>query len=228
MEHEYLPANPAEFRFADLSFYDRVEREFGTHGFQTLGDWEDVTVSRTFPQMRTFIRQMVNADGSTVASIYHVKIRGWMKLLTFVGVLPAHMRTMDLESEFADRTFLCSSNTLGQDLSSGVTGIERQTLPVETTPETLLAAHRSKLTQLGETGGQSPVVIRTPGDALAMQHRVQALKNREKQSAGYVDIEQFDRCGRGSGESPEIQQMPAQLARLQAQEIAASGNAPTR
>src|SRR5436190_10025104 len=49
-EHEYVQVNPAEFRFADLSFYDRAEREFETHGFQSLGDWEDVTVSRTYPQ----------------------------------------------------------------------------------------------------------------------------------------------------------------------------------
>src|SRR3954466_3196553 len=66
-EHEYVPVNPAEFRFADLAFYDRVERELETHGFRSLGDWEDVTLSRTYPKMRTFIRHMVSADGSSVA-----------------------------------------------------------------------------------------------------------------------------------------------------------------
>src|SRR4051812_23799871 len=53
-EHEYAAVNAAEFRYADLAFYDRAERELETHGFGSVGDWENVTVSRTYPQMRTF------------------------------------------------------------------------------------------------------------------------------------------------------------------------------
>src|SRR5688500_5881324 len=66
-----LYAQPHEFRHGvradeypgvDVDFYDRTEQFFRSQQFKLLGDIEDVTATREFPQMRTFLRVMTG-DG---------------------------------------------------------------------------------------------------------------------------------------------------------------------
>src|SRR5436189_2995532 len=54
--HEFAAATPAEFPEADLEFYDRVKKELEARKYRSLGDVEDLTLSRIYPQNRTFIR----------------------------------------------------------------------------------------------------------------------------------------------------------------------------
>ncbi len=216
--HEFQAANVAEFRWIDREWYDSAERSLAAMGFRKLGDYEDVTLSRVYPKMRTFIRIMGSADGTTQAGIYHVRMRGWMWLLSLLRVIPSDMRTVDLDTEMEDGTFASSANTLGRDLSSDVAGISRVNVTPETGIAELLAKHREHVAALEGASGHPLPAARTAKDWLAMQHRIQKLKNRAKAEAGFVDIGQFERCATGVGSSPQTHQTRQHLEQLQSRE----------
>jgi hypothetical protein len=217
--HEYRTCHPSEFPSADVAYYDRVERELGTLGFRKIGDHEDMTVSRVYPQMRTFVRALVSADGTTVASIYHIRMRGWMRVLSLFRIIPTHIRTTDFESELVAGTLVCTANSQGGDLSSDVPGIHRQSLPVHLGPAEVWAQHRRCMAELVTSHGPPKTMLRTEADCLALQHRIQAAKNRSKADMGYVDLAQFDRCAKSAPGSGDADAMRAHLERLKREDL---------
>src|SRR5688572_463341 len=59
--HELVQVTPGAFPEADVDFYDRVKRALEAKGYSTLGDVEDLTLSRIYPHNRTFLRLFVDA-----------------------------------------------------------------------------------------------------------------------------------------------------------------------
>ena len=181
------------FRDLDHGFYARAQAEFDAEGFRYLGDIEDRTVSRQFPKMRTFVRLFLGDGGSISGNAYHGKVRGfWMRLLKLVGLLPAKPFYIDLETEFSDRSFVATSNTLGADLSAEVPGILRQTFAQSTPLAEMVQAHRLVIDRRSAEGIM-PLRIYSVGEAWEMQHRLQEVKNAAKAELGYVDHQQIGR-----------------------------------
>src|SRR5512146_2751670 len=54
--HELVRVSPAAFPEADLDFYDRARTELEGKGYTWLADVEDLTLSRIYPNNRTFMR----------------------------------------------------------------------------------------------------------------------------------------------------------------------------
>ncbi len=76
-KHEYRVVDASvDFPGVDHVSYEALEQLLRQEGFVLLGDIEDVTVTRKYPLMRTFIRKMVSADGTITASLYDLAMIG--------------------------------------------------------------------------------------------------------------------------------------------------------
>src|SRR6476646_9989122 len=111
--HELARVDPEQFPEADLDWYDRARKELEAKGYSCLGDVEDLTLSKIYPNNRTFLRLFVDAGRMIRASIYHLHPRGVVvSLLQLVQLFPRHVRVIELSSEVQGK-FLVTSNTHG-------------------------------------------------------------------------------------------------------------------
>ena len=224
--HEFAEVRAASFRDVDHRFYDSKRAELETLGFQYLADIEDLTLSRQYPSMRTFVRALVGDAGTVSAGIYQLKFRGFYRLLQLFGVLARKPFFVDLESEFSDGTFVATSNTATTDLSSSVPEIHRQSLPQETPVARLLAVHREQV-ELRRQKGLIPTRVRSMAEVLSLQDRLQQAKNRHKQSLGYVDGEMTAKIAAKFNNPVGDYHLARELNRLRAQNLAASATEPS-
>src|SRR5688500_5561608 len=146
-QHEFRTVRPDEIRGLDLAFYDRTEQFFRSQQFKLLADVEDVTATREFPKMRTFLRVMSGDGGATQLAFYHIKMRGFYRLLQTFGVLPKNLKMIDLETEMSDGTFIVTANSQGSDTTGAVPGVARFQHPLDTPPGDLLKMHREQVQQ---------------------------------------------------------------------------------
>jgi hypothetical protein len=190
--HEYRTVQPNEIRGLDIAFYDRTQQYFQTQQFKHLGDIEDLTATREFPKMRTFIRVMSGDGGATQLAIYHVKMRGFYRLLQTFNVLPKNLKMVDLETELSDSSFMVTANSQGSDTTGAVPGVVRFQHSLDTGAADLLKLHREQVEQaIRRDPALQPVLVNTLDELIASQHRLQAIKNAHKASIGYMDAKEF-------------------------------------
>ena len=191
--HEFRIVQPSEFRDVDHDFYDRIQKYFQQEQqFRHVADIEDVTATKEFPKMRTFLRVMLGDSGATQLACYHLKMRGYFRLLQIIGVLPKNVKTIDLETEMSDGSFIVTANAEGVDTTGAVPRVARFLHPRDTPPADLLKMHREQVQQacIREPSLQ-PVRVNTLEDVIASQHRLQAIKNAHKASMGYMDAKEL-------------------------------------
>ena len=215
--HEFRAADPRDFPGADLGFYERTQKTLERNGFRFLGDVEDVTATREFPQMRSFLRVMSGDEGALMAAIYHVRLRGLFRLMQFFGALPKQLKMVDLETELSDGTFIVTCNSRGADTTGAVPKIARFQYSIETTPEELLGLHREQIQQAQiREPGLVPVPARTLNEVLGAQNRVQEIKNAHKQKIGYMDQRELQKISGGEW-SPQMQEVADEIERRKRQ-----------
>src|SRR5688572_15613368 len=61
--HEMARVDAAAFPEADIDFYDSAKAELEKRGYKFLADVEDLTMSRIYPQNRTFLRLFIDGGG---------------------------------------------------------------------------------------------------------------------------------------------------------------------
>ena len=211
-QHEYRVVQPREFRDVDIAFYDQTQQIFEREQFRFLADIEDVTATREFPKMRTFLRLMTGDSGTIQAAIYHLKMRGFLRVLQMVGVLPKHIKTVDLESEMSDGSFIVTANAEGVDTTGAVPRVARFLHPRDTPPLELLALHREQIQQAcRREPGLTPVRVNTLDELIASQHRLQAIKNAHKASIGYMDAKELRQIA--GEDSPAVRELAAEFER---------------
>lgn len=196
--HEYRIVSPSEFAGSDIGYYDWMQAFLESYGFRHIADIENVTLARKMPQTRAFIRSMLSADGTVTAGIYDVRLGGWMRLLQLLHALPRDLRTLDLETEFSDGTFVMTSNSLGADNTSSPPQIRKQQYPRATGPADLLSFHQRAVGEaLTQRPDVAPLALSTFDDLLASQHRQQDLKNAYAVSIGFMDRAELMRIADG-------------------------------
>jgi hypothetical protein len=93
---EYVPTRPEQFAHLDLAFYDNARRHLEGAGYTFLADEENITLKMDAGE-RTFLRVLVGREQTTVAFLYHFKVRA------FAG---KDAKVMDLESWFSNGQFV--------------------------------------------------------------------------------------------------------------------------
>jgi hypothetical protein len=212
--HQFQEVTPREFPHIDTAHYDQCERWLAGQGFRKLGDIEDLTLSKVYPELRTFLRVFVSHDGSIAAACYDINPRGWMKLAQWVRLMPRNFRTLDLETEFINGAFLRTSNALGKQLMDAPPSISQNLLPDTTTFEDLLNAHSSAIHEWRQADeGFAPKLHRTLDDVIGMQHREQDITNAWRKEIGYVTPEEMKRMAGKSGQK-NAEQVMREIARI--------------
>ena len=213
--HELVRVSPAAFPEADLDFYDRVRTELEGRRYRWIADVEDLTMSRIYPQNRTFLRLFVDAGGMIRASAYHLHPRGVViSLLQLVQLFPRHLRVIELVSEIQG-TYLVTSNTHGVDRLEPPPEAKVERLPLSTSIEDVVTRHERRITELLRAHPErSPRTFESFEDLLASMARAHVAMARHRQKVGGLSRDELERLkGRPLSASEEaflreVQQKP--------------------
>lgn len=192
--HELVRVSPAAFPEADLEFYDRVRRELEQRHYRCLADVEDLTLSRIYPQNRTFMRMFVDAGGMIRASAYHLHPRGVViSLLQLVQLFPRHLRVLELVTE-VQGTFLVTSNTHGVDRLEPPPEAKVERLPLHTPLTEIIDRHQKRITELLRAHPErAPVSFESLEDVIASVARAHVAMARHRQKVGGLSRDELER-----------------------------------
>jgi hypothetical protein len=192
--HELAKVEPSAFPEADLDFYDRVRVELEGRGYRSIADVEDLTMSRIYPQNRTFLRLLVDAGGMIRASAYHLHPRGVViSLLQLVQLFPRHLRVVELVTEIQG-IFLVTSNTHGVDRLEPPPEAKVERLPLGTSVADVIAAHEKRITALLRMYPErTPVSFESYEDLVASIGRAHVVMSRHRQKVGGLSRDELER-----------------------------------
>lgn len=192
--HELVRVSPAAFPEADLDFYDRVRAQLEARSYRWIADIEDLTMSRIYPQNRTFLRVFIDAGGMVRASAYHLHPRGVViSLLQLVQLFPRHLRVLELVSEIQG-AFLVTSNTHGVDRLEPPPEARVERLPLATPLASVIARHEARITEaIRAHPERAPVPYEGLGDVLASMARAHVVMARHRQRVGGLSRDELER-----------------------------------
>jgi hypothetical protein len=192
--HEMAKVSPEAFPEADIEFYDRAKRELEARGYQFLADVEDLTMSRIYPQNRTFLRLFVDAGGMIRAGAYHVHPRGVViSLLQLVQLYPRHLRVIELVSEIQG-VFLVTANTHGVDRLEPPPEAKVERMPLATSLADVVTTHEKRITELLRAHPERmPTAFESYDDALASMARAHIVMARHRQKVGGLSRDELER-----------------------------------
>lgn len=192
--HELSRVSPAAFPEADLEFYDRARAAFERKLYHWVADVEDLTLTRIYPQNRTFMRVFVDAGRMIRASVYHLHPRGVvMSMLQLVQLYPRHLRVIELVSEIQG-TFLVTSNTHGVDRLEPPPEARIERLRLQTPLDEIVKRHEQRITELLRSFPErAPVNFETFEDIVASIARAHVAMARHRQKVGGLSRDELER-----------------------------------
>jgi hypothetical protein len=192
--HELARVSPAAFPEADLEFYDRARAAFEKKSYRWLADVEDLTLTRIYPQNRTFLRLFVDAGSMIRASVYHLHPRGVvLSMLQLVQLYPRNLRVIELVSE-VQGVFLVTSNTHGIDRLEPPPEARIERLPMVTALDEIVQRHERRITELLRSHPERiPVHFETYEDVLASVGRAHVSMARHRQKVGGLSRDELER-----------------------------------
>jgi hypothetical protein len=213
--HELVQVSPAAFPEADLDFYDRAKKDLEQKAYRWLADVEDLTLSRIYPQNRTFMRLFTDGGRMIRAAVYHLHPRGVViSLLQLVQLYPRHLRVIELVSEVQGQ-FLVTSNTHGVDRLEPPPEAKVERMPLGTRVLDVVIRHEARITEyLRAHPERTPVHFETLDDIVASIGRAHVAMARHRQKVGGLSRDELERLkGRPLSEAEEqflreVQQKP--------------------
>ena len=192
--HELVRVKPEDFPEADLDFYDRAKRDLEGRGYTHLADVEDLTLSRIYPENRTFLRVMIDGGRMIRASVYHLHPRGVVvSLLQVVQLFPRHLRVVELTSE-VQGVFLVTANTHGIDRLEPPPEAKVERLPLSTPLSEIVSRHETRITELLRVHPErTPVHFESLDDILASTARAHVAMARHRQKVGGLSRDELER-----------------------------------
>lgn len=192
--HELTRVSPAAFPEADLEFYDRARAAFERRGYRWIADVEDLTLTRIYPQNRTFLRLFVDAGSMIRASVYHLHPRGIvLSMLQLVQLYPRHLRVIELVSEIQG-VFLVTSNTHGVDRLEPPPEARIERLPLVTPLDEIVKRHELRITELLRAHPErAPVHYESFEDVIGSMARAHVAMARHRQKVGGLSRDELER-----------------------------------
>jgi hypothetical protein len=141
-DNETVLADPFEFTWLDLDYYDAKQRELESFGFQKIRDVEFLLETYVFPETRTFYRSFINTEQDIIAGISHLRmVKPKNTLERMIDI-----RIVTFVSEFSDGTFLnTNNNAKGVNPNMEINSVIMHTFESDTPLEELLEAHKKKM-----------------------------------------------------------------------------------
>ncbi len=200
-KHEYGPAIPRDFPHLDLTFYDRGEQELEQLGFRSVGDWENLTVSRASTSAlgfkRTFFRLALSRDGLVVAALYHARPHLALRLMLSVFGKQSVFKVCEFEVEYSDGSFLVTTNSNAPATPRIPPAMIVDNRPQSTPVAALSALHRQRMNAYtGLIPSIRPLTYYNADDVLASQHRQQTLRSAYRKQIRGISREELAELSR--------------------------------
>lgn len=173
---------------------DRVQKALEAQGYRLLGDYEPLHITGQLGQ-RVMMRCFLSADGSVSANAYAMRPLwpGWIAfVLLFILRKWKTMRVLDCESELSDGRVFATANTGPYNFYDYGPHIVTEYLPIGASVPTVVQRHLSALEQ-ASTGGGKPVPMKDFDEMVAMQTRMQELKNVYRKQVGFATDDELRR-----------------------------------
>jgi hypothetical protein len=175
---QYRPAVDSDFEGLDRDLFDRTTHELTDIGCRHLGDIVNVTMERT-KNVRAVMRIMASVDGSSSIVIDHLPVD------TAAGVKQSQPHlTINIDTEFLDSTFLCTSNSSAMTLKTLPAQLRMDLCPPEMPAAELMHRHEQ---ELGKLKSSDPMITNTLAEVLALQQRKRALTVEFRKLIGFTD-----------------------------------------
>jgi hypothetical protein len=141
-EQEFRIAQETDFPGLDLTGYGEAREFLTASGFTYLGAIENLTITAVHPANRTFMAAYANEAGDITAFFYQMQ----------------HVRVQDFSTWLQGDRLLLTTNAEADKLTPAPSA-NRETLPHDTPPTTLLARHLERVQDLdaAEPGIIQPV-----------------------------------------------------------------------
>ena len=194
-EHEYREVAPTDFPYADVGFYDRVQKELEGLGFRKLADLEDLTLSRVYPETRTFVRVMIDDAALIRAGAFHLRPRGGLTgLFSVLGVIPRHVHVLELVSELPRGRFLITAPTRGLDRLDPPPEVRIDRLAPGTSTRELVEHHRRRIQEhLRANVAHTPVSMDGLDAVIASVQRGHVAASNHRQRIGRLSKDELER-----------------------------------
>ena len=213
-----VPAAEADFRNLDLAMYRRTAREMEAAGFAWLCVYaiREVSESPTTLLAPTFIRAWIMGAEGIVGSYYQKRAR-WGRLATklrvglangrlfdtpafvFKAAMPRHC--IEFSSEFADGSFVTTSNAEAAESIGMPPQLERKFHRYGTSAGTLLQDHHARIAAASQArGGARPLAMAAAEDLHAMLDREGAVKRDHRAAIGWITHAELLKMSKGKPE----------------------------
>jgi len=212
-QFEYAPVNAREFSHLDLSWYDASQRWLEERGFAWLGDEENLTFRRTSKGNRTLLRTMLGRDGTWITYLYHFKPAGLARALAANG-----FRILELQTQFANGTFVCTSNAEEAGKLDAPPGVDALRLPANTCLDAIVEAHAQRVSA-AQAANPGVAALRMAGleEVHRAQNILQGIKAAFRRNVGITKQELERLAGNRLG-AQQIDALYSEVEKLHAEQ----------
>jgi len=200
--HCYRQVEAREFSHLDLNFYDRTMHEIQMRGFRHVGDVENLTVKEGGMDPRAFLRLGLSLDGTIQSAVYQIKPRIWWRIILWLSRTKLS-KAIDFETEFADGSFVMTSNAKLAGLLDSPPLIFAEFHPEEASVEPLYERHRIRVREHIDVRNTQPVKLFSLHDLLESQHRMEKIKSEFRERIGWLKKSEWDRLAAHPNETTD-------------------------
>jgi hypothetical protein len=212
-QFEYAPVNAREFGHLDLSWYDASQRWLEERGFGWLGDEENLTFRRTSKGNRTLLRTMLGRDGTWITYLYHFKPAGLAPALAANG-----FKILELQTQFANGTFVCTSNAEEAGKLDPPPGVDTLRLPANSSLDAIVEAHAQRVSAaLAVNPGVAALRMSGLEDIHRAQNVLQGIKAAFRRDVGITKQELERLAGNRLG-AQQIDALYSEVEKLHAEQ----------
>ena len=138
-----------------------------------------------------------------MAGIYHPRAVFWLSVVLFFTKFRMR-KTLDLETEYSDGSFLVTSTANCGDMMKSPPMIHSKSLSHKATFQEVLEMHRLRMRVYQEMNPAiRPCSVQTTDGLLAAQNRMQALKAAFRNETGAISKEELEKLSNGHAELAE-------------------------
>jgi len=212
-QFEYAPVNAREFGHLDLGWYDASQRWLEERGFGWLGDEENLTFRRTSKGNRTLLRTMLGRDGIWITYLYHFKPAGLARALAANG-----FRILELQTQFANGTFVCTSNAEAAGQLDSPPGVDALRLPANSSLDAIVESHAQRVSAaLADKPGVAALRMGGLEDIHRAQNVLQGIKAAFRRDVGITKQELERLAGNRLG-AQQIDALYSEVEKLHAEQ----------
>jgi hypothetical protein len=174
-EHEFRILTAGELPPLDRSDYDALHRDLSAQGFRHLGFLEDLTLSRVYPEERTYVAMYVSADHRVTAATWRL----------------SNGQSLEFETVMLDGRALITSNAQPDKLAPPP-GVDKLVLAAGTAPEILLTRHGERLAAFQRRDPEAGILrIDDVNAFLASVKRYSRAAVAHRRSVGLVTLDEM-------------------------------------